>query len=149
AGHILVSKHAAEDLEQYDQWQPYLHDIGQVEIKHGERLHLVNFYDEEIGNPAVPNKLGRSGVETIVAAAKKSRITRRRVAIAVLIMAAFAIAFLTWRIVGTDRRPLQRSTTEGQPSGASLPIPEKSIAVLPFENLSSDKENAYLADGIQ
>ena len=42
AGHILVSKHAAEDLEQYDQWQPYLHDLGECEIKHGERLHVVN-----------------------------------------------------------------------------------------------------------
>ena len=43
AGHILVSKHAAEDLEQYDQWQPYLHDLGECEVKHGERLQLVNF----------------------------------------------------------------------------------------------------------
>ncbi|HLC14277.1 MAG TPA: adenylate/guanylate cyclase domain-containing protein, partial [Chthoniobacterales bacterium] len=42
AGHILVSNHVAEDLEQYDQWQPYLHDLGECEIKHGERLHLVN-----------------------------------------------------------------------------------------------------------
>src|ERR1700722_4489570 len=52
AGHILVSKHAAEDLEQYDQWQPYLHDLGECEIKHGERLQLVNFYNNEIGNSA-------------------------------------------------------------------------------------------------
>src|SRR5436853_1195626 len=44
AGHILVSKHAAEDLEQYDQWQPYLHDLGECEAKHGERLHVVNLY---------------------------------------------------------------------------------------------------------
>src|SRR6476620_11383188 len=60
AGHILVSKHAAEDLEQYDQWQPYLHDLGECEIKHGERLHLVNFYNHEIGNSAIPNKLSKS-----------------------------------------------------------------------------------------
>src|SRR6187397_2996097 len=53
AGHILLSKHAAEDLEQYDQWQPYLHDLGECEIKHGERLHLVNFYNHEIGNSAL------------------------------------------------------------------------------------------------
>src|ERR1700747_2874842 len=57
AGHILVSKHAAEDLEQYDQWQPYLHDLGECEVKHGERLQLVNFYNHEIGNPTIPNKL--------------------------------------------------------------------------------------------
>src|ERR1700752_1187906 len=52
AGHILVSKHAAEDLEQYDQWQPYLHDLGECEVKHGERLQIVNFYSDEVGNPA-------------------------------------------------------------------------------------------------
>src|SRR5216117_1812018 len=51
AGHILVSKHAAEDLEQYDQWQPCLHDLGECEIKHGERLHVVNFYNHEVGIP--------------------------------------------------------------------------------------------------
>src|ERR1700758_5832856 len=55
-GHILVSKHAAEDLEQYDQWQPYLHDLGECEGKHGEHLHVVNLYNDEIGNAAVPTK---------------------------------------------------------------------------------------------
>src|SRR6184192_4319897 len=60
ASHILVSKHAAEDLEQYDQWQPYLHDLGECEIKHGERLHVVNFYNHGIGNPAMPNKFSKS-----------------------------------------------------------------------------------------
>src|SRR6201985_1880907 len=60
AGHILVSKHAAEDLEQYDQWQPYLHDLGECEIKHGERLHVVNLYNQEIGNSAMPNKFSKS-----------------------------------------------------------------------------------------
>src|SRR5947209_4826570 len=57
AGHILVSKHAAEDLEQYDQWQPYLHDLGECEVKHGERLHVVNFYTKELGNSKPPAKL--------------------------------------------------------------------------------------------
>src|SRR5437667_8935132 len=60
AGQILVSKHVAEDLEQYDQWQPYLHDLGECEIKHGERLHLVNFYNHEIGNSAMPNNFSKS-----------------------------------------------------------------------------------------
>src|ERR1700747_1479563 len=62
AGHILVSKHAAEDLEQYDQWQPYLHDLGECEVKHGERLHVVNFYNHEIGNSAVPAKCARNAI---------------------------------------------------------------------------------------
>src|SRR6476659_7345082 len=69
AGHILISKHAAEDLEQYDQWQPYLHDLGECEIKHGERLHVVNFYNHEIGNSAMPNKFSKSDKATAAAAA--------------------------------------------------------------------------------
>src|ERR1700745_4119927 len=56
AGPILISKHAAENLEQYDQGQPYLHDLGECEIKHGERLHVVNFYNHEVGNSARPIK---------------------------------------------------------------------------------------------
>src|SRR5437762_5954123 len=74
AGHILVSKHAAEDLEQYDQWQPYLHDLGECEGKHGERLHVVNFYNHEIGNPAVPEKFARNPISgTVPSALKKGR----------------------------------------------------------------------------
>src|SRR5881275_1160211 len=57
AGHILLSKHVAEDLEHYRYWQPYLHDLGMVEVKHGLRLGLVNFYSDEIGNPTLPPKL--------------------------------------------------------------------------------------------
>src|ERR1700739_500618 len=62
AGHILISKHAAEDLEQYDQWQPYLHDLGEFEIKHGERLTVVNFYNHDVGNSAVPEKFVKSAI---------------------------------------------------------------------------------------
>src|SRR5882762_8182642 len=69
AGHILVSKHAAEDLEQYDQWQPYLHDLGECEGKHGERLHLVNLYNDEIGNSAVPTKCVRNAIPVATSSA--------------------------------------------------------------------------------
>src|ERR1700692_3923742 len=54
ASHILLSKHVAEDLEQYPRWRAYLHDLGDCEVKHGERLGLVNFFTEEIGNPELP-----------------------------------------------------------------------------------------------
>src|SRR5437588_6842546 len=60
AGHILISKHVAEDLEQYGHWQPHLHDLGECEVKHGSRVHVVNLYTEELGNSAVPEKLKRS-----------------------------------------------------------------------------------------
>src|SRR5438067_1364025 len=59
AGHILLSGHIAEDLTQYRDWQPYLHDLGECEVKHGLRLHLVNLYKDNLGNPHVPDKLKR------------------------------------------------------------------------------------------
>src|SRR5260370_14684319 len=57
AGHILLSRHVAEDLEHYARWQPYLHDLGLVEVKHGVRVCIVNLYSGEVGNPKMPNKL--------------------------------------------------------------------------------------------
>jgi len=80
AGHILVSKHVAEDLEQYDQWQPYLHDLGECEIKHGERLNLVNFYNHEIGNSAMPNKFSKSDKAAAAAATEAGRSRYSRIA---------------------------------------------------------------------
>src|SRR5260370_9575448 len=59
AGHILLSGHVAEDLADYRHWQPYLHDLGECEVKHGLRLHLFNLYKENLGNPQVPEKLKR------------------------------------------------------------------------------------------
>ena len=57
AGHILLSRRVAEDLEQYRQWQPYLHDLGTIEVKHGVPVHIFNLYTAEVGNPKVPAKL--------------------------------------------------------------------------------------------
>ena len=127
AGHILLSKHVAEDLEQYGHWQPQLHDLGDCEVKHGVRLGLVNLYTDDVGNPQLPGKF----------LALRKRLARRRwarIAAALLLLAAIAAAFLI-----ILRKPMQ----------STLAPPEKSIAVLPFENLSSEKENAYFADGIQ
>src|SRR6266513_341849 len=55
--HILLSRHVADDLENYPRWQPYLHDLGECEVKHGVRLGIVSLYDDQIGNPRVPIKL--------------------------------------------------------------------------------------------
>ena len=57
AGHILLSKHVADDLEHYPRWQPYLHSLGECEVKHGQRVGIVNLYNGELGNPKVPKKL--------------------------------------------------------------------------------------------
>src|SRR5205823_13764645 len=59
AGHILLSGHVAADLAEYRHWQPYLHDLGECEVKHGLRLHLVNLHKDNLGNPQVPEKLKR------------------------------------------------------------------------------------------
>src|SRR5438876_8420215 len=56
AGHILLSKHVAEDLEQYPRWRPYLHDLGECEVKHGVRVGVVNLSADEVGNPQLPKK---------------------------------------------------------------------------------------------
>src|SRR5438876_9092465 len=50
AGHILLSRHVAEDLEAYEYWRPLLHEIGACEVKHGTRISVVNLYADGLGN---------------------------------------------------------------------------------------------------
>jgi TolB-like protein/class 3 adenylate cyclase len=100
AGHILLSKHVADDLQQYAQWRPLLHDLGTCEVKHGVKIALFSLYSDQVGNPELPTKLTRDG-------ARQEKV---------------------------------------EPAPA---VPRKSIAVLPFKNLSEDKTNVYFADGIQ
>ena len=73
AGHILLSKRVAEDLAQYERWQPLLHDLGEFEVKHGAKVYLVNLCTEDAGNPAIPQKLLRAREDKIA-------LTRRRIA---------------------------------------------------------------------
>ena len=148
AGHILLSKHVAEDLEQYAHWKPCLHDLSECEVKHGVRLHLVNLYTEELGNPEVPEKLKGASVAAAVSAARKSPSSRKYVLIGGGLVVAVALGFLLFRMAGTDRRAVPSSTEkEGRRNAASLPIPEKSIAVLPLVDLSETKDQEYLCDG--
>jgi TolB-like protein/Tfp pilus assembly protein PilF len=132
AGHILLSKRVAEDLGQYRDWRPYLHDLGEVEVKHGVRIEISNLYSDDVGNAQTPKKVLKAQREhaAIVAASRPAPIIRRR---SVLIGAAALLIALAAGFVWI------------------LPhfVLEKSIAVLPFENFSDDKENAFFADGIQ
>src|SRR5881275_2188395 len=71
AGHILLSQRVAEDLAQYSEWQPQLHDMGEVEVKHGVRIHIFNLYSKELGNPEVPEKLRQAKEQTVPAVAAR------------------------------------------------------------------------------
>src|SRR6266496_625053 len=104
AGHILVSKRVADDLAQDSLWQPLLHEVGEIEVKHGVKLGIVNVYTGEFGNPETPGKVSQHQAAPQPAAAPAAKAS------------------------GLPEE-------EGRRSAASLPVPEKSIAVLPFENL--------------
>jgi TolB-like protein/Tfp pilus assembly protein PilF len=127
AGHILLSKHVADDLEQYPRWRPQLHDLGECEAKHGTRIGVVNLYTDEVGNAQLPKKFQ----------ALKKRGTRVR-------WTATSAALLALEVIVGGIAMFSRYGVR-----SSLSAPEKSIAVLPFENLSRDPDNAYFADGIQ
>src|ERR1041385_4377497 len=137
AGHILLSKHVAEDLEHYPRWQPYLHNLGECEVKHGVRLSVVNFYANDVGNPALPEKFRTA--RKPVAEARPKRV-QRVVAVALGIGALAVIAISAW-LIGSG---MLRSRGPGQTSSALA----KSIAVLPFVDLSQAHDQEYFCDGI-
>ena len=127
AGHILLSRHVADDLENYPHWQPCLHDLGEFEVKHGARIGIANLYDDQIGNPQRPKKLQ-------VLRQRRARTRLAAIAGALLLLAGIIAGFLI-----VSKKSAKRTLT----------APEKSIAVLPFENLSEEKANAFFADGVQ
>jgi TolB-like protein/class 3 adenylate cyclase/Tfp pilus assembly protein PilF len=127
AGHILLSKRVADDLGEYEHWRPLLHDLGECEVKHGMRVAIVNLHADEVGNPQLPKKF-----ETL----QKHRARMRWITMATALL-VFTAAIGAFVVVA--RRSIQSTPT----------IPEKSIAVLPFENLSDEKANAFFADGVQ
>ena len=127
AGHILLSKHVAEDLAEYEHWRPLLHDLGECEVKHGVHFGVVNLYSDEVGNSQLPKKFQ-------VLKRHRVRVRWTALAAALLLIAAIAAAFFV------VSRKAATSVSN---------VPEKSIAVLPFENLSEDKANAFFADGVQ
>ncbi len=145
AGHILLSKRVADDLEQYPQWRPYLHEFGECEVKHGVRIHAFNLHADELGNPEAPKKF-KNAQRITRAKRTKSLVGMLTIAslIALVIVALiFSPAILKMWATAPRNNHIQPNQT------ATASLPEKSIAVLPFANLSSDRENAYFADGIQ
>src|SRR5437764_8764181 len=123
ARHILLSNRVADDLAQYGQWRPYLQDLGDVEVKHGVRLGVVNFYSDTFGNPAVPAK-----VASQIAKHRRTALLRRRKLAAIGASAAvlvIAIAVLLYQRV--------------QRQQALTTVTDKNIAVMPLQNLIRDR----------
>src|SRR5229473_814767 len=140
AGHILLSKRVAEDLAQDRHWHPLLHDLGEIELKHGDKIGIVNLYGEDVGNAQSPERLKQrrpaptSARDVVTIFRAKSSL----IAAAVLLAAAAGIG--VWKFQQSQRN---KSTS------TLAATPEKSIAVLPFENLSRDPDNAFFTDGVQ
>jgi TolB-like protein/Tfp pilus assembly protein PilF len=152
AGHILLSKHVAEDLADYRHWQPYLHDLGECEVKHGLHLHLFNLWKDGLGNPQVPGKLRRRRWKQDSAPVRPVSQPRFPKFLLAVALAGSALALIITSLIFFHRASSRLVTSAVSPAATSnvpVPIPEKSIAVLPFENLSEEKANAYFADGIQ
>jgi len=127
AGHILLSKHFAEDLEHYAHWRSHLHNVGEVKTKHGAKLPLVNLYTDQFGNSELPAKLRQA----------RAAFRLKAGSVALLLVPALGVGF--WML----RSP------QGKLMNTAGAIPAKSIAVLPFENLSADPENAFFTEGME
>jgi TolB-like protein/class 3 adenylate cyclase len=143
AGHILLSKRVADDLEQYPQWRSRLQELGEYEVKHGARVSVVNLFTDEVGNTAVPAR--------IADAKKLSRSAGKRFQIllgGLILLICLAIPALIF--TPAILKSLRSAPRNGEARMADgVVAPEKSVAVLPFENLSRDPENAFLSTGIQ
>jgi TolB-like protein/class 3 adenylate cyclase/Tfp pilus assembly protein PilF len=161
AGHILLSRHVAEDLEQYRQWQPCLHNLGDCEVKHGVRVHVVNLYTDELGNAEVPEKFrqanGKEQTTPVTSASDAKPAGRSRAWIVALIIVAAAAAAGSY--IYSHRSSSKAPPSSAAPAVPIIPeksnaapsqstVPEKSIAVLPFLDLSQAKDQEYFCDGM-
>ncbi|PYL84564.1 MAG: hypothetical protein DMF23_05825, partial [Verrucomicrobia bacterium] len=155
AGHILLSKRVADDLAQYRRWQPYLHELGDFEVKHGVVVSIVNLYADVVGNAEPPAKL-KHGKRLPERARGSEQAKRSPLLIPLLIaglmlfsVAVLAIIFAP-AILKQSRARENTTSFPAAPTTPSAPaIAEKSIAVLPFENMSRDPDNAFFTDGVQ
>ena len=129
AGHILLSKRAAEDLTVYRDWQPFLQELGEYEVKHGNKVSIVNLFTGDVGNPQLPDRC--RALHQV--ARQKSRHRRNVALVSAAALLLVTAVILAWYVQRT----------------AAGAISTKSIAVLPFVSLSEDKQNEFFTDGVQ
>jgi TolB-like protein/class 3 adenylate cyclase len=132
AGHILLSARAADDLAQHAEWKAQLHEIGEAEVKHGARVRVFSLYHDGVGNAALPQTL------------RRQRLVRRRRFLVVSTVAAILVVVLTLGTWAWQRQAKLRAQAAAQAAANR----EKSVAVLPFENLSTEEQNAVFAGGV-
>jgi TolB-like protein/Flp pilus assembly protein TadD/class 3 adenylate cyclase len=152
AGHILLSKHVAEDLVQSRYWKPYLYDLGEHKVKHGLRLHLFNFCKDGLGNLQIPEKLKQRRWKQDFALVRSVRQLQFPKFLFRVVLAGSVFVLLISFFIYFHRAPWRAITSTVSPpptSNVPVPITEKSVAVLPFDNLSEEQENAYFTDGVQ
>jgi adenylate cyclase len=147
AGHILLSKRVADDLAPHPRWNPHLHDLGECEVKHGRKVGLVNFYTDELGNPTVPEKI--KGASRQPAAAPAQAGWPYLIKIATLLLACLLAVIAVIIMLHHRGTYLPSAQTLTSPALVRVtPSAEKSIAVLPFVDLSQAKDQEYFCDGI-
>jgi TolB-like protein/class 3 adenylate cyclase/Tfp pilus assembly protein PilF len=134
AGHILVSQRAAEDLATYRQWSQHLRSLGECDVKHAVRLHIFNLCNEEAGNPELPKKL------RAIPAKKKGR------AYGMVIAVALAAALLLGALFYSLAKKREASSSQLATDTGLHVI--RSLAVLPLDNYSGDKNQDYFAEGM-
>ena len=135
AGHILLSKRVTEDLEQHSKWRPRLHHLGEFEVKHGVRIDIVNLYTDEVGNPALPEKLKG---KKLIRPSWFARFAKPIVAAGLVVAVTL---FVLWF---SEHRGEDGSTG---PALAAI-FPGKSVAVLPFKPLVASNRDEVLEAGM-
>src|SRR5882724_11806279 len=146
AGHILLSKRVADDLAQYRRWQPYLHDLGDFEVKHGVVVSIVNLYADVVGNPEPPERFKHAASTPQRSApsgpGKRSPLLIVLVVVGLMLFCLAVLAIIFAPAILKQTRARGTTTTTPAPAASVAPsaasIPEKSVAVLPFENMSRD-----------
>src|SRR6516165_6266171 len=144
AGHILLSRHVAEDLEHYERWQPYLHDLGECEVKHGAHVHLFNLYKDELGNPQPPEAIKRQRLEQAVPTvpSQKTPLLRRFVPIGAILI-AIVLAVGLWLVSHQNSENPARI-----PASISSQPAARRVAVLPFKPLTPGNQDQVLEMGM-